>query len=43
LSQNVGILFADEVTIPKDANVYYAMATSNKGEALDFVILKDPT
>ncbi|CAB4009555.1 ral guanine nucleotide dissociation stimulator-like 1 isoform X2 [Paramuricea clavata] len=33
----------NEVIIPRNANVYYAMATSSKGEALYFVLRKDPT
>ena len=37
------LIFIDEVVIPKNANVYYAMASSNKDHALDFVLRKDPT
>lgn len=36
-------LFPDEVIIPKNANVYYAMVASNKDEPVYFILRKDPT
>lgn len=40
-TMNFPSFFSDEVIIPKDANVYYAMATNNKEKGLYFLLRKD--